>query len=72
MPVPGTRAAPAERCAGSRNTRFVGAVSRLSVNVISSVGAPIDAPLDAVARTLGLPAPQDGRAAGKTFATAAH
>ena len=35
-------------------------------------GPDPDALLDAVARTLGIPAPQDGRAAGKTFATAAH
>lgn len=35
-------------------------------------GPDPDALLDAVARTLGIPAPQDGRAAGKTFATTAH
>ncbi|GAA2311332.1 hypothetical protein GCM10010234_64760 [Streptomyces hawaiiensis] len=35
-------------------------------------GPDPDALLDAVARTLGIPAPRDGRAAGKTFATAAH
>ncbi|MEU3933964.1 hypothetical protein AB0E85_18275 [Streptomyces sp. NPDC029044] len=35
-------------------------------------GPDPDALLDAVARTLGIPVPHDGRATGKTFATAAH